>query len=171
MAKQINPYQKKQPPHNEWRTAKPHKEPHHPEHSPEHLLEKFFRRPPVPIDLQQTPEKWLEPDIEIIETAKDVIVSAELPGMNPDDIEVNISQDGYLTISGEKQHHIAESDEQTGTYFSEFSYGTMQRTVPLPADLKYDDVSACFENGVLSVKIPKTEDAARKVKKVPVQKK
>lgn len=167
MAKQMNPYKKNKP----MRPIAPHDEKPHREHSPEHLLEQFFRRPPMPLELYHSPEKWLEPDIEITETPKEVVVAAELPGMNVDDIQVNVSEEGYLTISGEKQHHIDESNERTGAYFSEFSYGMMQRTIPLPGDLKYEDVSAEFENGVLSVHIPKTEDSSRKIKKVRVQKK
>lgn len=143
----------------------------HPHHSPEHLLSEFFRRPPIPLMMHPEEDKWLEPDIEISETPKEIVIAAELPGMNSDDIQVNISQDGYITISGEKQNHRDESDEKTGAYFSEFSYGTMQRTIPLPPDLEYDAATASFENGVLSVHVPKTAEATQKVKKVPVQKK
>ncbi len=175
MSKQMNTLKKKQPRHSCGKECRLHEErPHHlPErmsHSPEHLLADFFRRPPVPM-LHLNDEKWLEPDIEITETPKEVIVSAEMPGMNSDDIQVNVSQDGYLTVSGEKQHRFSQNDEQQGAYFSEFSYGTVQRTVPLPPDLDYESATASFENGVLSVVVSKTAESARKIKKVPVQKK
>ncbi len=175
MSKQMNVLKKKQPHHQCGKTCRmphesAHRPPEHIPHSPEHMLADFFRRPPVPM-LHLNEEKWLEPDIEITETPKEVIVSAEMPGMNPDDIQVNVSQDGYLTVSGEKQHRVSQTDEQQGMYFSEFSYGTMQRTIPLPPDLDYESAAASFENGVLSVRITKTAESARKIKKVPVQKK
>ncbi len=113
--------------------------------------------------------QWLEPNIEFSENSKEINVSAELPGMSPDSILVNVSQDGYLTISGEKNHHHEEANEETGTYFSERSYGMIQRTIPLPQDLNYDATSADFENGVLFIHIPKSEAATKKVKKIPVQ--
>ncbi len=113
--------------------------------------------------------QWLEPNIEFSENAKEINVSAELPGMSPDSIMVNVSQDGYLTISGEKSHHHEEANEENGTYFSERSYGMIQRTIPLPQDLDYDHTSADFENGVLFVHIPKSEAATKKVRKIQVQ--
>ena len=175
MSKQINALNKKQqrPPCGKacrLREEHAHRPPEHAPHSPEHLLADFFRRPPIPM-LSIDDEKWLEPDIEISDTPKEVVVSAEMPGINPDEIQVNVSQDGYLTVSGEKQHRVSQNDEQSGAYFSEFSYGTMLRTIPLPPDLDYDSASASFENGVLSVFIPKTPESTRKIKKVPVQKK
>ncbi len=113
--------------------------------------------------------QWLEPNIEVSESTNAVNVSAELPGMNPENIQVNVSQDGYLTISGEKSHQQEETDIENGMYFSERSYGMIQRTIPLPQDLNYEQTSADFENGVLSIHIPKSEAATKKVKKVPVQ--
>lgn len=175
MSKQMNVLKKKQSQHTCGKECRLHENqarhlPRHVPHSPEHLLADFFRRPPIPM-LSLDDEKWLEPDIEISDTPKEVIVSAEMPGINSEDIQVNVSQDGYLTLSGEKQHRVSQNDEENGAYFSEFSYGTMQRTVPLPPDLNYDSASASFENGVLSVFIPKTAESTRKIKKIPVQKK
>ena len=54
-------------------------------------------------------------------------------------------------------------------YFSERSYGMIQRTIPLPQDLNIEQTSADFENGVLLIHIPKTEAATKKIKKIPVQ--
>ena len=134
----------------------------------QNALEQFFNHTLNPWQISDN-SPWLEPNIEVSENAKSIQVSAELPGMAPQDIQVDVSQDGYLTISGEKHHQTEETDEQTGAYFSERSYGMIQRTVPLPTDLNYDKTSANFENGVLCINIPKTEVAARKVKRVAVQ--
>lgn len=134
-------------------------------------LEKLFNQSVMPWTQSFDSDNWLEPNIEVSETSKAINVSAELPGMNPDNIQVNVSQDGYLTISGEKTHQHEENDDENGLYFSERSYGVIQRTIPLPQDLNYEETAADFENGVLNIRIPKTEAATRKVKKVPVQSK
>ena len=134
-------------------------------------IERMFQYSLAPWRLADSENQWLEPNIEVTENQNSIMVSAELPGMNPEDIQVNVSQDGYLTISGEKTHHREENNEQNGTYFSERSYGMIQRTIPLPTDLNYEATEADFENGVLSVNIPKTEAASRKVKKVAVRSK
>lgn len=110
----------------------------------------------------------LEPDIEVRDTSKAIKVMAELPGMNPEDLEINVSKDGYMTISGEKKHEREEEGE--GYYFSERSYGTVQRTIPLPTEIDVDKVTADFDNGVLKVNIPKLPAAQNKVKKVTVKK-
>lgn len=109
----------------------------------------------------------LEPNIEIAETPTAVTVSAELPGMDAKDIDVNVSADGYLTISGEKQSSH-EKNDQEGYYFSECSYGMVQRTVALPTDINLEKVSADFEKGILKINIPKLDTATPKMKKVDI---
>lgn len=113
----------------------------------------------------------LQPNIEISETTTEVNVSAELPGMDVKDIEVNISQDGYLTISGEKQCVREKNDKKEGYYFSECSYGMIQRTISLPTDINIEKVSADFEKGILKIHIPKVESAQPKIKKIDVKSK
>lgn len=71
-----------------------------------------------------------EPKIEFSESKDAVNVLAEVPGMNEEDLDVEISSDGYLSISGEKKSRIEHG--KGDNYFSEVSYGMFQRTVPLP---------------------------------------
>ena len=68
-------------------------------------INRIFDQHIAPYERAQLAETFVDPDIEISETAKNVCVTAELPGMNANDINLNISKDGYLTISGEKQTH------------------------------------------------------------------
>lgn len=110
----------------------------------------------------------LEPKIEISENQNAVTVSAELPGIEEKDIDVQISSDGYLTISGEKKHEVEQNEK--GNYFSEISYGMFRRTIPLPWDLDYDRADADYEDGVLKIAIPKSQTEQQKVKKVNVRK-
>ena len=92
-----------------------------------------------------------------------------MPGMKEEDIDLELSSDGYLTISGEKKQEHRE--EHKGSYFSEISYGTFSRTVPLPWELKFDDAKADFENGVLTVTVPKSSDEQGKKRKIAINRK
>ena len=106
---------------------------------------------------------------EITEDENEVKVAAELPGMSENDVDLEISADGYLTISGEKKQEHKEHAK--GSYFSEFSYGSFKRTVALPWDMRFDDAKAEFHNGVLTVIIPKSLDEKDKKRKIEITKK
>ena len=110
----------------------------------------------------------LQPKIEVSENNNEITVSAEMPGVNEKDIDLQISSDGYLTLSGEKK----ESNERNekGNYFSEIYYGSFKRTIPLPWDLDYDKADAQYNDGVLLVSIPKTQSEKTKMKKINVSK-
>ena len=116
--------------------------------------------------LESTPLKSLEPKIEISENEKNVTVLAEMPGINEKDIDMEISSDGYLTIAGEKKHETKE--EKKGNYFSEISYGSFSRTIPLPWDLQYNEAKAEYTDGVLSIIIPKSTEEQCKKKKITI---
>lgn len=111
----------------------------------------------------------MEPKIEVSENKKQVTVSAEIPGVAEKDIDVEISSDGYLTISGEK--HQEHSDNDGNSYFSEISYGMVKRTIPLPWDLNLEKAEASYDDGVLKIEIPKIQQEKQKVKKLNVNKK
>ena len=111
----------------------------------------------------------LEPKIEFSEGKDAVNVSAEVPGMDEKDLNVEISSDGYLTISGEKKNQIEHN--QDDHYFSEVRYGMFRRTVPLPWDLDFAKTEADYEDGVLKIRIPKSADGKRKKQRLPINKK
>ncbi len=100
----------------------------------------------------------LAPHMDVSETDKDVRLQAELPGVNEKDIEVSLNDD-VLTIRAEKRQERRE--ERQGTHFSERSYGTFQRSLRLPFPVSQDQVQATFENGVLSVTLPKAQPQER----------
>lgn len=108
----------------------------------------------------------LEPKIEVAENKNNVTVTAELPGIEQNDIDLEISANGYLTISGEKRHEDAAASHNG--YFSEIAYGSFSRTVPLPWDLEYSKASADYANGVLCVTIPKTKQEQTTRQKINV---
>jgi HSP20 family protein len=106
-------------------------------------------------DMQQ----W-NPAIELNDAGENLMLKAQLPGLNQDDIDVTVSRDS-VTISGEYRH---EADSEH-TYGSEFQYGKFSRTIGLPVGIQQDKVEADYSNGILTLRLPKVEDAVnRKVK-------
>ena len=95
-------------------------------------------------------------------------MTAEIPGINENDIDLKVSSDGYLSISGEKKNEVQENTKDN--YFSEISYGMFKRTIQLPWDLDYDATTADYNNGVLTVSIPKSQTEKQKFKKISVSK-
>jgi HSP20 family protein len=103
---------------------------------------------------------------DMVETDDAVEVSVELPGMEMKDVEVTASGD-MLTIRGEKR--VERQADKTGYYLSERSYGAIHRTIPLPPGVDGEKAEASFRNGVLTVKVPKTEEAQARVRRIEVQ--
>lgn len=134
-------------------------------HTTHPFLSHFFNM----FDLPYSSElQNMEPKIEVYETKNNVMVTAELPGVNENDIDLEISTNGYLTISGEKRHENTEISK--GGYFSEISYGHIRRTIPLPWELEYSKASAEYNNGILTVSIPKTGKEQNTKRKISVKK-
>ena len=96
------------------------------------------------------------PSIELSETDTELHVKAELPGLSPDDVEIEVS-DGVLTIRGEKREVTEQKDKRY--HHREVVYGSFQRSISLPIDVKPEDASANFDKGVLTVVLPKDEKA------------
>jgi len=107
----------------------------------------------------------IAPSIDIYEEGDDVVVKAELPGMKKENIEVDLTDD-TITISGEKKKE--EKIERKGYYRHERSYGSFARSFSLPSEVRTDEAKAEFKDGVLEIRIPKTEEAKKKVKKVTI---
>jgi HSP20 family protein len=104
----------------------------------------------------------LAPRVDVAETDKDVVLSAELPGVEEKDIDVSLRGD-QLTIKGEKKSEHEEEREQNGrvVHRLERSYGSFQRTISVPYAVDPGQVSAEFKDGVLRIRLPKPEDAQR----------
>lgn len=93
---------------------------------------------------------------ELEETGKDVIVRVELPGMDKDDCSVTI--DGNLLLLRGEKRFERETDDST-YHVMERAYGAFQRTIPLPRNVNIEHAQAKFKNGVLTVRLPKTDTA------------
>jgi HSP20 family protein len=101
-----------------------------------------------------------------VQEKDEIVVKAELPGMDKSDIQVKIS-DSELTLKGEKKK--AEKLDDGNYYRCECSYGTLFRSVEIPSCVRADKVKASLKNGVLEVRLPKTEEAKTKEIKVKVE--
>ncbi len=121
----------------------------------------FFGRELSPID----GGTWL-PSLDVAETENEFVVKAEVPGMDPKDIEISLS-DGLLTIKGEKKQEKEENEENY--HLIERSYGTFTRSIRLPKEIQSDKIDASYKNGVLKVVLPKSEEAKKKEIKIRVE--
>jgi HSP20 family protein len=105
------------------------------------------------------------PSIDVHEADQAYRVTAELPGLNEEDVEINL-RDNSLVISGEKKAEHEEKSE--GRYYSERSYGRFQRVIPFAAEIDPDKVHATFQKGVLTVDLPKNAKAQGKARRIQI---
>jgi HSP20 family protein len=134
------------------------------------MMDDFFARRMSP----WWPERWLgareeeivAPVLDVYEEKDDIVVKAELPGMDKNQIEIEIS-DSELILKGEKRKE--EKIEEENYYRCERSYGAFRRSVEIPKDVQADKIKAAFKNGILEVRLPKTEKAKAREIKVKVE--
>ena len=105
------------------------------------------------------------PALDIYEQKDDLIVKAEIPGLTKDEIDITL-EGTTLTINGEKKKE--EEVKEEDYYCCERTYGAFARSIDLPVAVQTDKVNASFKNGVLEIRLPKTEEARKNVVKVKV---
>lgn len=124
------------------------------------MLEDFLARPLTPQGRQR--DLLRAPEADVVETENEIRVLMDAPGMAPGDIEISL-ENNLLVVSGERRPTWGESAEERFTWhLSERRYGRFTRSFILPRDVDADRIEAHFENGVLSVSIPKSERARRR---------
>jgi HSP20 family protein len=117
----------------------------------------------APFDFGRAVDRALAwPNIEVSETEKELKVTAELPGLEEKDVQVELSN-GVLAVKGEKKTETEDKDR----LFSERYYGRFERRIPIE-DIEEDKVNASFRNGVLTVTLPKTARGQRQVKRIAI---
>ncbi len=126
------------------------------------LWDSFFERRPARVE---EVSEWL-PSLDVSETKNEFVVKAELPGIDPKDIDISLTND-ILTIKGEKKQEKEEKEENY--HLIERSYGSFTRSVRVPGQVQSDKINATFKNGVLKVTLPKTEEAKKKEIKIKVE--
>jgi HSP20 family protein len=97
-----------------------------------------------------------QPRIDVVDEGKVLRVTAELPGMERDDVDVSV-EDGAIVLRGEKKQDVRSAED--GCYRLERAYGCFLRTIPMPENADPDHALAKFDNGVLTLTVPKTEPA------------
>jgi HSP20 family protein len=95
------------------------------------------------------------PAVDIFDAADAIVLKAELPGLSPDDIDIEVD-DNVLTLKGERR--FEEKVEEGRYYRVERAYGSFQRSVTLPQGVKADEITATFDSGVLTVRVPKAAE-------------
>lgn len=110
-------------------------------------------------------QTW-SPQVDMHETEREYVVRADMPGVEPENVEVLLADD-RLILRGET-HHEEEAREQ-GILRSERRYGRFERVLPLPGEVKQDQIQANFRNGVLELRLPKSEESQQKIRRIPIQ--
>lgn len=130
----------------------------------EPVPERFLRRFPSLRWMREFEE--VSPAVDMYEKKDEIVVKAEVPGIDKENIKISIS-DNMLTIKGEmkKEEEIKEEDY----YYSERSYGSFSRSLTLPAKVVGDKVKAEFKDGILEIHMPKAAEAKAKEIKVAIK--
>lgn len=98
------------------------------------------------------------PSVEIFQTDRDMVLNAELPGLNPADVSVEIAE-GSVILSGESKRETEIKDDSY--YRSERSFGQFKRMIPLPEPIKDQEAKATFKNGLLTIRAPLAQPQKR----------
>ncbi len=111
-------------------------------------------------------EEWMAaPKVDVYEEGNDVIIKAEVPGMEKNEIEVSL-EENTLILKGEKKKEEKKEDKDYS--YSERYYGSFTRTIELPSDVQADKVTAVLKNGVLNIRLPRLETATKKEVRIKV---
>ncbi len=103
--------------------------------------------------------KQFIPSVEVVEKENEILVRAEVPGLDSRDIDVSVENNNLILRGEKKREH---KDEQENYVHMECSYGAFNRVIPLRGDVDRDKVSASYKNGVLTVTLPKTLESRSK---------
>lgn len=144
--------------------------------SPFSLINRFFDDSWDPFNMM-TPSlfrnRWLGnvstvfPKVDVEETDKEIVVTANVPGLDPKDINVEVGDD-YLSLSGKAEKENKE-EKKGKVYRYEREYGEFRREFALPARVNKDEIVAKAKNGVLTITLPKSEEEMKKRVKIDVE--
>ncbi len=129
----------------------------------EQLLDTFFEGRTVK-QITEAVEEW-GPPLDVSETGDDIVVKAEIPGIEPNDIDISLTGD-TLTVKGEKK---PEKEKEEDYHIMERNYGTFTRSVRMPGEVQSDKITATYKDGILKIVLPKSEKAKKKEVKIRVK--
>ena len=131
------------------------------------LFDSFFRDLDVsPTGPWETGMETFSPSIDVREDEKEIVVKAELPGVEDKDVEVLLSGNA-LTLKGVKREEKEEKEK--GYYHMERRYGAFSRVIPLPEGVETEKTEASFKHGILTIRVPRKESAIETGKKIPIK--
>ena len=104
--------------------------------------------------------------VDIKDNDKDLVVSAELPGVEMKDISIALNQNS-LVLKGEKK--VEKEEKEKGYYRMERSYGSFYRAIPLPCEVERENIDAVYKDGVLTVTLPKSKETIKNQKQITVK--
>ncbi|TCR76713.1 Hsp20/alpha crystallin family protein [Rhizobium sp. BK376] len=126
----------------------------------------LWHRPFAGMSFEKPFSTIASPAVDLVEKDGGYEITAELPGLDTSNIDVKIA-DGVLTIRGEKQESKEEKEKEY--HLSERRYGAVQRSFQLPASVDASKIEASFANGLLTVKLPKSEQARNNERKIAIK--
>ncbi len=127
-------------------------------------LDRWFENPLLGFGDETQPFRsgWM-PALDVYEDKENFVLKAEMPGMRKEDIDISLHE-GVVTISGERKEE--NKKEESDVYRSERFFGRFQRSFALPTSVNAEKVAANYKDGILTVTLPKTEEA--KPKQIPI---
>ncbi len=108
------------------------------------------------------------PAVEIQETEQELVLKAEIPGLDAKDLDIEVGEQ-RVTISGEYKEEKRSEDKDKNYFHSEFHYGEFERVIPLPIPIKTESIKSEFKDGILTLTLPKLETEPKKVVKVHLE--
>jgi HSP20 family protein len=120
----------------------------------DHLFDDAFTRP---LTLR---DGWSAPAIDMYQTDDEIVVKASLPGVKADEVQINITGE-ILTLKGETKQ--VEEKKEKAWHMREQRWGTFERAIALPTEVVSDKAKAEFENGILTITLPKAEEVKPKI--------
>ena len=118
------------------------------------LFDDAFTRP-----LSLSNNAWSVPEVDLYQTDNEVVVKAALPGIKADEVQINVTGE-VLTLKGEMKHE--EEVKEKAYHIREQRFGSFERSIILPTDVVADKAKADFENGILTITLPKAEEVKPK---------
>jgi HSP20 family protein len=135
----------------------------------EKFFEDFWRRPSSLLgwpEMRVAEGFEISPSVDIYEEGNELVLKADLPGITKDEVEINVT-DNVLTLTGEKKKE--EKVERENYFRYERSHGSFCRRFHLPDEIDTEKIKAHYKEGVLEVRLPKTEEAKQKTKKISIK--
>jgi len=127
------------------------------------IIEDTFGEINLPETEQQKEGRIWRPAVEMKEENDEYTIKAELPGIEKDNIDIEVTEES-ITIKAETEHK--KEEEKENIYKSEFRYGKFMRTIPFPSEVDSLQAKAEYKDGVLKITVPKSEEEHKKIKKI-----